>query len=87
MLHRKQQHLTPLDSIIARCKNRCMASPLTEQRVRAALELAGGNRQKAADLLGINRVTLWRQMRRLGIEATWRLPTHDGDLPGGKSAA
>ena len=44
---------------------------LTEQRVRAALELASGNRQKAADLLGVNRVTLWRAMRRLQITPAW----------------
>ena len=56
-----------------------MTSALTEQRVRAALELAAGNRQKAADFLGVNRVTLWRSMRRYGIEATWRVPTHGKD--------
>lgn len=47
-------------------------SQLTEQKVRAALELAGGNRGKAADLLDVNRVTLWRAMKRYGIEPTWR---------------
>lgn len=46
-------------------------SQLTEQKVRAALELAAGNRGKAAELLAVNRVTLWRAMKRYGIAASW----------------
>jgi transcriptional regulator with PAS, ATPase and Fis domain len=45
------------------------ASPdasLDPQKVRAALEQAGGNRSEAARLLGISRVTLWRRLRDLG---------------------
>jgi transcriptional regulator with PAS, ATPase and Fis domain len=38
------------------------------EKVIAALEKAGGNRQKAAASLGISRVTLWRRMRALGLE-------------------
>ena len=53
------------------CKIRCMGTQLTEQKVRAALELAAGNRQKAADHLKVNRVTLWRAMRRFGIAPAW----------------
>jgi transcriptional regulator with GAF, ATPase, and Fis domain len=64
-----------------------MGTPLTEQRVRAALELAGGNRQKAADLLDVNRVTVWRAMRKFGISPVWNVPTPDGCLPGDKGAA
>lgn len=44
---------------------------LTEEKVRAALELADGNRGKAAELLGVDRVTLWRQMKHFGISPTW----------------
>jgi len=36
-------------------------------RIRRALERAGGNRQRAAKILGMSRVTLWRRMRELGI--------------------
>jgi two-component system, NtrC family, response regulator HydG len=41
-----------------------------EERVQieAALREADGNRTKAAAALGISRVTLWKKMRRLGIE-------------------
>lgn len=38
------------------------------ERILAALEKAGGSRQKAAHALGISRVTLWRKLRALGIE-------------------
>jgi DNA-binding NtrC family response regulator len=39
----------------------------TGDRVRAALDAAGGNRTEAARQLGIDRTTLYRLMRRLGI--------------------
>jgi transcriptional regulator of acetoin/glycerol metabolism len=48
-----------------------LESQLTEQKVRAALELAGGHRGKAAELLQVNRVTLWRAIKRHGIQPTW----------------
>ena len=39
------------------------------QRIRRALERAGDNRTRAAKILGVSRVTLWRRMRELGISA------------------
>ncbi|MBZ4414643.1 sigma 54-interacting transcriptional regulator [Myxococcus sp. XM-1-1-1] len=42
---------------------------LDEEQVRAALTRAGGNRSKAARLLGVSRVTLWRRLRTLGEAA------------------
>jgi len=39
----------------------------TAQQVRDALEQTGGRVQAAADLLGINRVQLWRLRNRYGI--------------------
>jgi len=37
------------------------------RKIRDALIQAGGNRVKAAKILGISRVTLWKWMTRLGI--------------------
>jgi transcriptional regulator with PAS, ATPase and Fis domain len=44
-------------------------APPEVQRIRRALERSGGNRERAAKILGLSRVTLWRRMRELGIEA------------------
>ena len=38
------------------------------QRIRRALERASGHRERAAQILGISRVTLWRRMRELGLD-------------------
>jgi PAS domain S-box-containing protein len=40
-----------------------------KQQILDALQKTGWHRGRAASLLGINRATLWRRMRRLGIEA------------------
>jgi transcriptional regulator with PAS, ATPase and Fis domain len=37
-------------------------------RISAALERAGGHRERAARILGVSRVTLWRRMRELDLE-------------------
>jgi PAS domain S-box-containing protein len=39
------------------------------RRILSALEKAGGHRQKAARLLGMERTTLWRKMKKYGIRA------------------
>ena len=36
-------------------------------RILRALERTGGSRERAAQLLGMSRVTLWRRMRELGV--------------------
>ena len=36
--------------------------------LRAVLQEAKGNREEAARLLGVSRTTLWRRMRKLGVE-------------------
>ncbi|MDX2091570.1 MAG: sigma 54-interacting transcriptional regulator [Kofleriaceae bacterium] len=41
--------------------------PPEVRRIRLALEHADGNRERAAQLLGMSRVTLWRHMKALGL--------------------
>ncbi len=41
---------------------------LTEEVIRATLGKTHNNRSKAAQLLGVGRTTLWRSMKRYGIE-------------------
>jgi PAS domain S-box-containing protein len=38
------------------------------RRLEAALRAAGGNRSEAARLLGVSRTTVWKQMRRFGLD-------------------
>ena len=42
--------------------------PGEEERICQALHLSGGNKGKAAKLLGIDRSTLWRRMKKYGLE-------------------
>jgi DNA-binding NtrC family response regulator len=38
------------------------------RRIRLALAHADGNRERAAQILGMSRVTLWRRMKALGLD-------------------
>lgn len=59
------------DSLIAACI-RPQGAPAVQsadtQAIRAALEACGGNRKAAASMLGISRSTLWRLIKKYGIE-------------------
>jgi len=44
------------------------------EAIRRALELTGGNRERAARLLGIGRATIFRKIRRYGLETVGRHP-------------
>ncbi|WP_163340395.1 sigma-54-dependent Fis family transcriptional regulator [Desulfopila sp. IMCC35008] len=37
-------------------------------RIREALKRTGGNRTKAAEILGVSRVTLWKWMKKMGLD-------------------
>src|SRR5690606_14070468 len=39
------------------------------EKILEALEATGGNKTEAAKLLGTSRVTLWKKIRRYGIES------------------
>jgi len=39
------------------------------EHIRHVLQLAEGNRSQAARMLGIDRVSLWRKLKKLGIDA------------------
>lgn len=45
------------------------ALPPEARRILQVLERVGGNRERAARILGVSRVTLWRRMRDLGLLA------------------
>jgi two-component system response regulator HydG len=44
------------------------AGGLDDREIRAALAATGGNRAAAARRLGVSRVTLWKRLKRLGLE-------------------
>lgn len=41
---------------------------IEDEAIRDALEKTGGNKQKAAELLGIGRVTLWRRLKEMELQ-------------------
>jgi len=43
-------------------------SGLSRDEIERALKQAGGNKSKAARLLGVSRTTLWHRMKEFGIE-------------------
>ncbi len=43
-------------------------APDERARIHAALEAAAGNRERAASLLRMSRTTLWRRMKKLGLD-------------------
>ena len=59
-----------VDEVVAEEKGRLYRAVLTRVErplLRHALELSGGNQLKAARLLGINRNTLRKRLRQLGL--------------------
>jgi PAS domain S-box-containing protein len=54
------------------------AESADRERIQAVLEDTGWNRTKAAALLGISRVTLWKKMRRLGLSPDRMLESVNG---------
>jgi PAS domain S-box-containing protein len=59
------QKITAADA----CRLPCAAAPAGERaELLQALELAGGNQSAAARRLGVSRVTIWKRMKKHGIQ-------------------
>lgn len=68
---RSRQYVIRLDTIVTRRYRRVMLTEtdLTEEAVlRQALERSGGSTSGAGKLLGVSRMTVWRRMKKYGIE-------------------
>lgn len=68
------EHLpAKITSAACPCPPRDEGSPLAErERILRAMRQTGGNRTAAARLLGISRVTLWKRLKRLALDAEAR---------------
>jgi len=68
MAEGRRLDLSELPDDILATRARRPQEELTEEVVRAALRRTRGNRTHAAQLLGIGRTSLWRAMKRFGIQ-------------------
>jgi two-component system response regulator HydG len=50
-------------------KDQLPRSQMKKKELIEALEIAGGNQSRAAEMLGISRVTIWNRMKKYGITA------------------
>lgn len=50
---------------------------IEKQELLDALRKTGGNQSKAADILGVSRVTVWNRMKRFGIDTKRNVGVHD----------
>jgi transcriptional regulator of acetoin/glycerol metabolism len=54
-------------------KSPLIRKELKKKELIEALESTGGNQSRAAEILGISRVTVWNRMKRYGIAAPSRI--------------
>jgi len=80
-----QPYHFPADVLQAKRKPRALAKkgPFTMHEIEKrelvdALERSGGNKSRAAQLLGVSRVTVWNRMKRFGIETPRQVKTRAG---------
>ena len=50
-------------------------SQLKKKQLIETLEKVGGNQSRAAEILGISRVTVWNRMKKYGITAQKKITT------------
>jgi sigma-54 dependent transcriptional regulator, acetoin dehydrogenase operon transcriptional activator AcoR len=62
-------HLPPI-VLEAKPEQPVSSERITAERITEALEIHGGSRTKAAESLGISRVTLWRRMKKFGLDSS-----------------
>jgi transcriptional regulator of acetoin/glycerol metabolism len=75
--HLPETIYTPKRSITASKKNAFNLSEIEKQELLEVLQKTGGNQTKAAEILGISRVTVWNRMKRFGIDAKRSIEVHD----------
>jgi transcriptional regulator of acetoin/glycerol metabolism len=46
---------------------------MKKEQLIEALEKSAGNQSRAAELLGVSRVTVWNRMKRFGISANRKI--------------
>jgi two-component system response regulator HydG len=54
-------------------------SEIEKQELLEVLKKTGGNQSRAAEILGVSRVTIWNRMKRYGIDARRSVEIHDPD--------
>ncbi len=58
-------------------KNAFNLTEIEKQELLDVLKKTGGNQSKAAEIMGISRVTVWNRMKRFGIDAKRSIEVHD----------
>ncbi len=69
------QHLPALAGKEANRRDTAVTEDGRREQLIKAMEEAGGNRQKAADILGISRVTLWKLLKKYGVKPEMKFTT------------
>ena len=61
-------------------KNAFNLTEIEKQELLEVLRQTGGNQSKAAEILGVSRVTVWNRMKRFGIDSKRSIEVHDSSL-------
>lgn len=67
--HLPETILRPKVTQITPKRNAFNVQEIEKQELLEVLERTGGNQSKAAEILGVSRVTIWNRMKRYGIDA------------------
>lgn len=79
-----QEQIADSMSLSPRSVKRSRLDEMLAATIEGALREAGGNKSRAAELVGVDRRTLYRQIERLGIEVSDIEPPQDPWLTLGK---